>query len=71
MVLKPTIGLPVFGLSFLYLRIEKKVRAIGALVLSISVLAAFGWLIDLDWVSQFLIVGSGKFSTTPGYNPTV
>ncbi len=71
LILKPTIGLPVLGLSFLYLLILKKVQSIGALVLSISILAVFGWLIDPDWVSQFLTVGSGKFSETFGYNPTV
>jgi hypothetical protein len=71
LILKPTIGLPVLGLSVLYLLVLKKVRAVGALVLSISLLAAFGWLIDHGWVSQFLTVGSGKFSETFGYNPTI
>jgi hypothetical protein len=71
LILKPTIGLPVLGLSFLYLLVQKKFQAIGALFLSISLIAVFGWLIDPNWVNQFLIVGSGKFSETFGYNPTI
>ena len=71
LILKPTIGLPVLGLSVLYLLILKKVRAIGALVFSLSLLAAFGWLIDPGWLNKFLTVGGGKFSETFGYNPTI
>ena len=71
LALKPSLGFPLIGLASLWF-LKKRIwphfmgmAAGGALML------ATGWLIDPDWISKFLAIGSTKVAETFGYHPTL
>lgn len=70
LLIKPTIGIPVIGLAFLWLLSRKRVTALLAILVTVVLLICFGWILDPSWISQFLANGAQKYSDTIGYSPT-
>ena len=68
--LKPTIGLPLIGLTGLWLFVRRVWKAILGIILMIGGLFIVGWLRDPQWISKMLWIGSRKLATVWGYNPT-
>ena len=69
--LKPTLGLPVIGLSALWLFGSRRWSAIGSMATSALLILSIGWIWDLSWISEFLRSGGRKLAETLGYSPTI
>jgi hypothetical protein len=55
----------------MWLIVQKRWTALaGALTASLG-LCWLGWLYNPTWISEFLVIGSGKLGQTFGYSPTV
>ena len=71
LALKPSLGFPLIALASLWFLKNRTWpyfygMAAGGVMMLIS-----GWLIDPDWISKFLEIGSTKVAETFGYHPTL
>jgi len=70
-VLKPTLGLPIIGLSVIWLARQRNFTALWGIALTFFALFVIAWLRNPAWVMQFLAGGSKKLSSTFGYSPNL
>jgi hypothetical protein len=69
--LKPTIGLPLIGLTGTWLIARRAWRAVVGVAIVLGGLIVLGWLRDPNWIGKMLWIGSQKLNYVWGYNPTV
>lgn len=69
--LKPNLGIPVIIFLTFWLFIQKKVRALIALICSGLFLVMIGMAINPHWITDYLAIGSSKIVQTFGYSPTL
>jgi hypothetical protein len=71
LLLKPNIGVPVFGFFGIYLLLTKKWRAIFGIGVGSLAFLGVGLLISPGWVWDFIEISQRKLDITFGYSPTV
>lgn len=71
LALKPSLGFPIIALVSLWFLLKRKWPHFLGLAAGGVSLLVLGWVFDLDWVSKFLSIGTGKVSATFGFHPTL
>lgn len=71
LALKPQLGGPLLITVLLWLVLRRRWSALAGIVAGGLALDALGFLADPGWIGKFLSIGSGKFSSTFGFSPTV
>jgi hypothetical protein len=70
LILKPNLGAPILLLLGLWLVLEKKYKAVLALILGGAILLVIGLMMNPAWVQEYLGIGGGKVQDTFGFSPT-
>jgi hypothetical protein len=68
LILKPVFGLPVIVIVSLWLVIEKNTRGIYGLIVGCLAITLSGFMINSNWVFEFLEIGSRRGDLTFGYS---
>lgn len=71
LALKPNLGLPIIGLLYIYLILQKQRSALIAGLVSIIFLITAGLIKNPNWIMEFINIGNTKLSQTFGYSPTI
>jgi hypothetical protein len=70
-VLKPNIGGPILLIISFWLLIQKRVAALAGMAISGLALMLIGLMLNLNWVVEYLAIGSSKMSQNFGISPTL
>ena len=70
-MIKPTIGIPIIGLSGIWLLSKRKWAGLSGMGVTFGILMGAAFTVNPHWISAFLSVGDEMVSTTFGYHPTL